>query len=121
MAFWGAIRAGIVPIPLNTLLAAEQYGYMFADSRAAGAVIAAPMLDMLLAIRPELPHLRAIVVVGAPDGERLAPSVHRFEDVLARAEPAPCAHDHVGRGRVLDVHLGLDRRSEGACATSTPA
>ena len=52
MAFWGAIRAGIVPIPVNTLLTAEQYGYLFADSRAAAAVIAAPMLDMLLAIRP---------------------------------------------------------------------
>ena len=80
-----------MPIPVNTLLTAEQYGYLFADSRAAGAVIAAPMLDMLLAIRPRLPHLRAIVVVGAPDGEPLAPGVHRFEDVLTRAEPSPCA------------------------------
>ena len=25
VAFWGAIRAGIVPIPVNTLLTAEQY------------------------------------------------------------------------------------------------
>ena len=26
---------------------------------------------------------------------------------------APYRGDHVGRGRVLDVHVGLDRRSEG--------
>ena len=32
--FWGAIRAGIVPVPLNTLLTAEQYRYILEDSRA---------------------------------------------------------------------------------------
>ncbi len=30
--FWGAIKAGIVPIPPNTLLRAPDYAYMFADS-----------------------------------------------------------------------------------------
>jgi 4-hydroxybenzoate-CoA ligase len=42
VAFWGAIRAGIIPIPVNTLLNAEQYAYLFADSRAAATVVAAP-------------------------------------------------------------------------------
>ena len=32
--FLGAIRAGIVPVPLNTLLTAEQYAYILADTRA---------------------------------------------------------------------------------------
>lgn len=32
--FWGAIRAGIVPVPLNTLLRAKDYGFMIADSGA---------------------------------------------------------------------------------------
>src|SRR5947209_5821207 len=27
IAFWGAIRAGIIPVPLNTMLPAEQYAY----------------------------------------------------------------------------------------------
>ncbi len=30
--FWGAIKAGIVPVPLNTLLRAEDYRYMIEDS-----------------------------------------------------------------------------------------
>lgn len=30
--FWGAIKAGIVPVPLNTLLRAGDYAYMIADS-----------------------------------------------------------------------------------------
>src|SRR3974390_2334322 len=33
-AFLGAIRAGVIPVCLNTLLASEQYAYMLADSRA---------------------------------------------------------------------------------------
>jgi benzoate-CoA ligase family protein len=32
--FWGAIKAGIVPIPPNTLLRAADYAYMFEDSGA---------------------------------------------------------------------------------------
>ena len=30
--FWGAIKAGIVPAPLNTLLRAADYAYLFEDS-----------------------------------------------------------------------------------------
>src|SRR6266481_3472088 len=30
--FWGAIKAGIVPVPPNTLLRAPDYAYMFDDS-----------------------------------------------------------------------------------------
>ena len=32
--FLGAIRAGIVPVPLNTLLTSDQYAYVLADCRA---------------------------------------------------------------------------------------
>src|SRR5215471_6204630 len=39
VAFWGAIRAGMVAIPLNTLLNAEQYAYMLEDSRAEALVV----------------------------------------------------------------------------------
>ncbi len=31
-AFWGAIKAGIVPVPVNTLLRASDYAYMIDDS-----------------------------------------------------------------------------------------
>src|SRR3954465_2894583 len=34
IVFLGAIRAGIVPVPLNTLLTSEQYAYILADCRA---------------------------------------------------------------------------------------
>ena len=90
VAFWGAIRAGIIPIPINTLLTAEQYAYLLADSRAAAAVVALPLAPALLSLRHRLPHLRAVIVVGggaaaqADLGEALA-----FEDVLSQGEPTP--------------------------------
>src|SRR5450830_1459145 len=34
IVFLGAIRAGVVPVPLNTLLTAEQYAYILGDCRA---------------------------------------------------------------------------------------
>jgi benzoate-CoA ligase family protein len=34
--FWGAVKAGVVPIPVNTLLRAADYRYMIEDSGAAG-------------------------------------------------------------------------------------
>ena len=41
--FWGAIKAGIVPVPVNTLLRARDYQYMIEDSGAA-AVLYSPEL-----------------------------------------------------------------------------
>src|SRR5580704_17443911 len=36
--FWGAIKAGIVPVPLNTLLLRDTYSFMIEDSGAAALV-----------------------------------------------------------------------------------
>jgi 4-hydroxybenzoate-CoA ligase len=90
VAFWGAIRAGIVPVPVNTLLTAEQYAYLFADSRAAAIVSAASLAPTVLSVRDRLPHLRAVIVVGAGAQQRpRSPDVHFFEELLGKAEPIP--------------------------------
>ena len=44
--FWGAIRAGIIPIPLNTLLPVEQFRYILEDSRAKALFVSAPFLKI---------------------------------------------------------------------------
>lgn len=36
--FWGAIKAGLVPVPLNTLLRADDYRFMIEDSGCAGLI-----------------------------------------------------------------------------------
>src|SRR6266851_3454404 len=66
IAFWGALRAGIVPVPINTLLPADITGYILGDSRAAALVVSAPLLEPL---RPALASLGLDrVIVSAPDG-----------------------------------------------------
>jgi 4-hydroxybenzoate-CoA ligase len=62
--FWGAIKAGIVPIALNTLLTAEQYRYILQDSRARAVFVSAPLLPVLRPILPEVASLAELVVVG---------------------------------------------------------
>jgi len=81
--FLGAIRAGIVPIPLNTLLASEQYAYMLADSRAKALVVSAALLPTVAPILDQCPALAHVLVAG---GEAVAP--HRSLDAeLAAASP----------------------------------
>src|SRR6188508_3681890 len=47
IAFWGAIRAGVVPVPINTLLPPDIIGYILKDSRAAALFVSEPLLSML--------------------------------------------------------------------------
>jgi 4-hydroxybenzoate-CoA ligase len=90
IVFWGTIRAGVIPIPINTLLTAEQYAYLFADSRTAATVVTAALARTVLSIRDRLPHLRDIIVIGATAKDRAElAGVLFFEDVLDNAEPTP--------------------------------
>src|SRR5579864_1642234 len=63
VAFWGAIRAGVVPVPINTLLTHDMVGYILADSRADALVISAPLVDPLLPVLHSIAELRRIIVV----------------------------------------------------------
>ncbi|HEY4440362.1 MAG TPA: AMP-binding protein, partial [Candidatus Elarobacter sp.] len=47
-AFLGAIKAGIVPIPVNTLFKADDYAYILADSRAKAALVSTELLATFL-------------------------------------------------------------------------
>ena len=42
--FWGAIKIGAVPIPVNTMMRADDYLYFLEDSRAPVAVVSEPLL-----------------------------------------------------------------------------
>lgn len=47
LVFWGAIKAGLIPIPINTLLTSEHYQYILKDCRAR-VLIASSALDEVL-------------------------------------------------------------------------
>ena len=102
VAFWGGVRAGIVVLPLNTLLNAEQYAYILGDSRTATVVASASLAKTLVPVLDRLPHLRTIILVGAdPDdkAEFRGRDVYEFTDLLARGESdlfvAPTLSDEV--------------------------
>ena len=85
VAFWGALRAGIVALPLNTLLTAEQYAYILADSRTSAIVVAAPLAKTLIPILDRLPRLRTIILVEGDASIRAALSPREicdFADLL---------------------------------------
>jgi 4-hydroxybenzoate-CoA ligase len=102
IAFWGALRAGVIPVPINTLLPPDAIGYILADSRAAALVVSAPLLDALTDTLGSLADLRQIIVSspdGATDGPEPEPGVVSFAALLlpgrAVAEPAFCSPDEV--------------------------
>ena len=64
VAFWGAIKAGVIPVALNTLLTTEQYAYILSDNRAKALFISAPLLQVVQPILGQLPFLKHIFVCG---------------------------------------------------------
>src|SRR5579862_577243 len=88
IAFWGALRAGVIPVPINTLLPPDITGYILADSRAAALVISAPLLPPLRAAARRAGR----VIVSNPDGGNCG-----FSQLLDN-NPAPiaeCSPDEV--------------------------
>lgn len=61
--FWGAIKIGAVPVPVNTLMKAADYEYFLNDSRAKVLVIHETLLPEVEKIRGSLKYLRHTVVV----------------------------------------------------------
>ncbi len=85
-AFFGAIKIGAVPVPLNTLLRPNDYVYMLNDSRARILLIHAGLWKQLAHILPELKYLRHVVVVGLQEsGEQESAILHDFEGLTQRA------------------------------------
>ena len=64
IVFLGAIRAGIVPVPLNTLLTADQYAYILADCRARVLFISEALFPVVKDIVGRMSDLDCVVVAG---------------------------------------------------------
>jgi benzoate-CoA ligase family protein len=63
-AFFGAIKIGAVPVPLNTVLRPDDYVYMLNDSRARVLLVDATLWQNIQQILPQLKYLRHVVIVG---------------------------------------------------------
>ncbi|HYZ30739.1 MAG TPA: benzoate-CoA ligase family protein [Crenalkalicoccus sp.] len=89
VVFWGALRAGVIPVPVNTLLPPEQVAYILADSRAEALAVSAPLWPALRELAAASPDLR-LVLVANPDGTPPeAAGASDLAAVLREAAPAP--------------------------------
>jgi benzoate-CoA ligase len=83
--FLGAIKAGVVPVAVNTLFNSEVYAFQLRDSRARVAFVSAALADKFAGLLDQCPDLKAIVVSGSGEGE--------LETRLAAATPIATAAD----------------------------
>jgi len=82
--FWGSLKAGIVPAPLNTLLTPENYEAILNDSRAKALFVSKELLGGLETVIARCRSLKAVFVVGDSAHRHLS-----FADELAKHAPAP--------------------------------
>jgi len=82
-AFLGAIKAGIVPVSVNTWLTPNDYKYMLGDSRARALIVSEHLLPQFAPLIGKMPCLRHVLVSG-----RRAAGHASLKDVLAAGSPA---------------------------------
>jgi benzoate-CoA ligase len=92
--FFGAIKIGAVPIPVNPWMGAKDYLYLINDSRARVIVIGESLLSQIEQIRSETRYLRNVIVVGKARG-----SAHSYETIAGKAsdqlEAEPTSKDDI--------------------------
>jgi benzoate-CoA ligase len=114
-AFFGAMKIGAVPVPVNTMLKPQDYEHFLADSRARVLIVSQELLPSVRDAAGRSRYLEHALVAGHADGYQ------SFEEVIAKQseqlEPADTCKDDVafwlytsgttGRSRAA-VHLHHD-------------
>ncbi len=72
VVFLGALYAGVVPVAVNTMLTADDYAYMLANSRAQAAFVSANLLPVLEAAMAMVPHELRTLIVSQANGPQAA-------------------------------------------------
>jgi benzoate-CoA ligase len=101
VAFLGALFAGIVPVPVNTLLPPDDYAYMLEHSNAKAVIVSAPLLPVVLEALSKTRARPELIVCGeaaAPtdSADSAGAGLRSFQDLL-QAEPLAndaCADTH---------------------------
>ena len=88
--FWGAIKAGFVPVPFNTLLRAHDYRFLIENARAACLVWSPEFTGEVEPALAEAPHRPAHALPAEGEGDTFAARLAAASDALA---PAPASAD----------------------------
>ena len=84
-SFFGAIKIGAVPVPINTLWKSRDYTYVLNDCRARVLIVSASLLPQIDAIPPDRRrYLEQIIVVG--ESMPVRAGMHAFADLLTAGD-----------------------------------
>lgn len=89
-AFFGTIKMGAIPIPMNTSLRPNDFIYLLNDSRARAIIAHTTLWQTIEQIRPQLKYLRHILLVNDSDTPETGthdPMLHDFDELINRASP----------------------------------
>jgi benzoate-CoA ligase family protein len=81
-AFWGAIKLGAIPVPVNTLLSAEEYEFILTDSAARGLIVESALYEKIAPALRSKASLKCFWVQG-----RKRRGHKSFEKELERSSP----------------------------------
>jgi benzoate-CoA ligase len=93
-SFFGAIKIGAVPVPINPWMKSKDYQYLLDDSRARVMIVHESALPEVESIWDQPRYLRNVLVVGKPKGRALS-----YESIIASAsaelEAEPTSRDDI--------------------------
>ena len=107
--FLGAIKAGIVPVAVNTVLTSTDYEFMLNDSRAKALVVSEALLPQFAPIIARCRHVEHVIVSGT-NAQRTSAAARSPYDGRHRARAGA---DDTRRRVLLALFVGLHRRAEG--------
>jgi 4-hydroxybenzoate-CoA ligase len=93
--FWGAMKIGAVPIPVNTALTSEDYEYFLNDSRAKLLVVSEQLVPVISHSKANLPYLRDLVVISETEGAHI-PFKQKYRHAPPTAKAEFTTRDDVG-------------------------
>ncbi len=94
-AFWGAIKIGAVPIPINTMLTSEDYEYYLNDSRVRALIVSEQLLPVINNIEGDLFYLRDMIVISEISGAHI-PFKQKYKYAPVTIKMAQTNKDDVG-------------------------
>ncbi|HEV3312469.1 MAG TPA: benzoate-CoA ligase family protein [Chloroflexota bacterium] len=106
-SFFGAMKIGAVPVPVNTLQKAADYAHLLHDTRAKVLIVSGELLPTVMPALAAAAYLRHLIIVGAvavsqDDLPEAAPGhiqIHDFGTLIEwqddRMEPANTSKDDV--------------------------
>ncbi len=96
VAFWGAMRAGVVPVPVNTMLPVDLVSYILQDCRAEAVVISASLHPEFGPMVERLVGSERVIMVGGAAGANKRDFAGCSAATDATDEPVAMSEDEIG-------------------------